>query len=324
MKNNVKFILKVFLVAILALSLLFAVSEFYKNGETYQGTYMGIEKFESVPDKIDYANFGPSYGMSCFDYNAVELNGKVGFNFSLTMQDLYHDYAIYKTYEDNFNDDAIIAITLSYFSFCSDFQAPSGTRYYKILQKKYIKDYTFEKHISARYFPAYGNGNTILKDVFKKMLQLLKSEDATTTGETVSNNTMSEAELCSDSIESAVSIEDGRLKKYANNINLMEEVLVQWIEQMQKKGLKPILVLTPYWHEYANGFDEKILEESYIDPVERTIKKTGVDYVNFCSTDYDEYIHTPEFFSNCDHVSEKGAKAFMELYIDYIKKKEVV
>ena len=135
MKNNIKFLVKILAVFVLAVSILLGISAIYKKGGTYKGTYSGIEKYENVPENIEFANFGPSYGMNCFGYGTLKEKGKTCFNFSLTMQDLYHDYALYKTFEDNFKEGAVVAIPLSYFSFCSDASAPTGNRYYKLLNR---------------------------------------------------------------------------------------------------------------------------------------------------------------------------------------------
>ena len=316
--------MKILVVFVLAVCILVGVSEIYKKGLTYQGTYSGIEKFENVPDNIEFANFGPSYGMCCFDFETIEARAKTGFNFSLTMQDLYHDYAIYKTFEDNFKDGAVVAIPLSYFSFCSDTNAPSGNRYYKLLDRGYIKGYTMEKEVSTKFIPAYGKGGTLGRDITNDLLNTIMKKGVNTldveTAE-VSETSEKYAELKTDSATRVTTIENGNLKVYADHIAVNEELLVNWIEEMKEDGLVPVLLLTPYWHEYANGFDTELLNISYNAPVARVVEKTGVDYINFCGEEYYEYTHTPEYFSNCDHVSKEGSKAFMNLYVDYLIQK---
>lgn len=328
MKNNIKFVLKVLAVLCIALCLLALASELYKNGETYEGTYMGIEKFESVPEKIDYANFGPSYGMSCFKYDTIEKSGKTGFNFALTMQDLYHDYALYKTYEESFNEGAIVAIPLSYFSFCSNADSVTGTRYYKLLPKKYIKNYTLENDISTKYIPVYGKGSALIRDLINDMMNSIMSDnigpDEADSDETELNETTDVSKLTSDSKTRVFTVENGNLKMFGKYIKTNEEILVNWIKEMQEKGLKPVILLTPYWHEYANGFDAELLNEGYSEPVSRVVEKTGVEYINFCSEEFDEYTHTPEYFNNCDHVSKEGTKEFMELYMNCLTERGLI
>lgn len=322
MSNNVKFLIKILAVVVLSLAILGVASLFYTNGMTYKGAYSGIEKYDSIPENIEYANFGPSYGMNCFNYESIEKLGKTGFNFSLTMQDLYHDYAIYKTYEDNFSDGAVVAIPLSYFSFCSNTEAPSGNRYYKLLPKKYIKDYTLENDVSARLVPAYGKGDAIIRDLVSDTLNSIMKKSVTTKVKESDVQVSKEvAELSKDSQVRVLTIETGNLKAYGNQIKLNEEILISWINEMKEKNLRPVLLLTPYWYEYANGFDEELLKVSYTDPVSRVIERTGIDYINFCSEEYSEFTHNPEYFSNCDHISKVGSKEFMKLYISYLKEK---
>lgn len=324
MKNNIKFLIKILAVFVLAVCIVLGASAIYKKGLTYKGTYSGIDKYENVPDNIEYANFGPSYGMNCFNYDTIEARDKIGFNFALTMQDLYHDYALYKTFEDNFKDGAVVAIPLSYFSFCSDTDAPTGNRYYKLLDRGYIKGYTMEKEVATKYLPAYGKGAALIRDLTNDLLNSIMKKSQETPDEESTETTETSAEeneLKSDSLVRVMTIENGNLKPFEGHISVNEEILVNWICEMQEKGLKPILLLTPYWHEYANGFDAELLKISYNDPVARVVEKTGVDYINFCGEEYDGYIRTPEYFNNCDHISKKGSKEFMKLYVDYLTQK---
>ncbi|MBR4578606.1 MAG: hypothetical protein IKO22_03215 [Oscillospiraceae bacterium] len=324
MKKNLIFLLKLVTVCILVTAILLSLSAVYKHGLTYQGSNSGMSKYDSVPDQIEYANFGPSYGMKCFRYAPLEAMGKTCFNFSLTMQDLYHDYALYKTYEEHFKNGAVVAIPLSYFSFCSDITAPSGNRYYRILDRKYIKDYTLEKEISAKYIPIYGNGGDLIRDLTNELLDSImkKYTAAPDTGSAeAAEDHMEEVSLKADSETRVFTIETGNLIPYSDHIEAYETILIRWIEEMAAKGLKPVLLLTPYWHDYAFGFDEALLKTGYHDPVERVIRETGVDYVDFCSEKYAEFIHTPRYFSNCDHVSLEGSEEFMRLYMEYLKEK---
>ena len=326
MKNNIKFLLKITVVLVLAVCLVVGASFVYKSGPTYEGTYSGIEKYDNVPSDIDFANFGPSYGMNCFNYETIQEKGKTGFNFSLTMQDLYHDYALYKTYEENFSDGAIVAVPLSYFSFCSSTTSPTGNRYYKMLDRAYIKEYTLEKEVSTKYMPAYGNGKSLVRDLTNDFLNAIIKKSVATDSDKPKEEAKTEqsekiAKLEKDSKSRVLTIENGNLKTLSNHIPANEEILVNWISEMQAKGLKPVLLLTPYWHDYAHGFDEELLNTGYTAPVSRVIEKTGVDYIDFCSEEYSEYINTPEYFTNCDHVSKEGSKAFMKLYVNWLEEK---
>lgn len=316
MKIKLKFFLKFALVIVLALCILFPISILYQRGDTYNGTYAGIKKFEDVPQEIEFANFGPSYGMNCFDYAKLDEQGKTCFNFALTMQDLYHDYEIYKKYQDNFKEGAVVAITVSYFSFCSDNDAASSARYYKILDSDSIKGYTLENDISAKFLPVYGKGNALIRDITNDMLNEIMSNSVESNEVEEGNKAL---ELENDSKVRVLTIENGNLKPYGKYVEENEDLLVNWIKEMKDNGLNPVLVLTPYWENYANGFDKELLKNNYSDPISRVVEKTDVPYVNFNLPEYQEYTTTPEYFNNCDHVSKKGGVAFMELFVEYLK-----
>lgn len=322
MKVYLKFLVKFTAVICLTFCLLSLFNKLYINGKTYKGTYTGIEKFEDVPENITFANFGPSYGMNCFQYDEFERNG-VCFNFSLTMQDFYHDYALYKKYENNFAKGAIIAIPVSYFSFCSATDNNSSTRYYKLLESDFIKGYTLDKYISCNYIPVYGQGSSLLRDCTTDYLNSIMNDAINDDAEaSVDENKLSKAlDLHEDSKTRVMTIENGYLKSNVKYIEQNKNILMKWIEEMKERGFTPILVLTPYYYEYAYGFDEKLLDNGYNQPLNDVIEKTNVLYLNFNSEKYHNYINTTEYFSNCDHVSSAGAREFMELYTQYLIEK---
>lgn len=318
MSQNVKFFLKMLLVIVLVVAILLPLNMLYIRGATYSGAQSGMEKFENVPEHIEFANFGPSYGMSCFNYDALKENGETCFNFSLSMQDIYHDYSLYQTYADNFKPGAVVAITVSYFSFCSNNDAPSAIRYYKILENSAIKGYTFENDFSANYLPVYGKGSALLRDLLNDFLNSVMRISATDQKIPQDESTLA-SELDSDSAVGIMSITNGNLNIYQNYIQENEDLLVQWIEEMQQAGLKPVLVQTPYWHTYASGFDKELLSKCYVQPLNRVMQKTNVPLLDFTTEAHADYNQTPEYFNNCDHVSPKGAVEFMDRYLSEIK-----
>ena len=330
MKNNIKFLIKFAITVCLALCLLSVVNFLYTNGETYNGTYAGIEKFDNVPTDIQFANFGPSYGMNCFgEYADWEEKGRTCFNFSLTMQDFHHDYHMYKKYKNNFAEGAIVAVPVSYFSFCSNADENSSSRYYKILDKSAIRGYSFESYISANYMPVYGKGSSFVRDLVNDTLNsILMKSSGTSSDETADENSAeqnidtekSHKKLSDDSKARVLTVESGNLKPYASYIEENEEILIKWIEEMKSDGITPVLMLTPYYHEYANGFDKELLDKGFNEPMKRVLDKTDVRYINFNSEEYNEYINTPEYFINCDHISKKGSSALFVLYEEYLKK----
>ena len=320
MKKNIIFLSKIAIALALAIALLIPINLLYTYGETYGGTYAGMDKYENVPTGIEYANFGPSYGMNCFDYETLTAEGKTCFNFSLTMQDLYHDYEIYKAYEDHFAEGAVVAITVSYFSFCSETDSPSSARYYKILGKDAIKGYTLENDLSAKFFPVYGKGSSLIRDLTNDLLDSIMKKSIDTSNEPSAEDNAADTdsrtdELKKDSAVRVMTIESGNLTPYTDYIAENAAILEAWIKDMQDKGLKPVIVLTPYWTDYANGFNAELLERGFTAPLAEVVERTGVAYENFNTEQYTAYITNPSYFSNCDHVSKAGGKAFMELFL---------
>ncbi|MBE6598770.1 MAG: hypothetical protein E7638_04955 [Ruminococcaceae bacterium] len=320
MKENIKFIAKLVLVVVLSFAVLYPINLLYKGGQTYGGTFAGMDKFDKVPTEIEYANFGPSYGMNCFDYESLEAEGKTCFNFALTMQSIYHDYEVYKAYKDHFSEGAIVAVPLSYFSFTQNLSAVSSARYYKILDKDAIKGYTPENDFSAKYMPVYGKGSSLIRDLVDGLLDdiMLSTVESDEESPNTTVEASRETELKNDSNVRVRNVVSGNFEAFDEYIAETEEILVNWLEDMKEAGLRPVLVLTPYWIDYAKGFETEALAHAYTEPMQRVVEKTGIPYIDFNSDEYIDYITTPDYFNNCDHVSPEGGKAFMELFTAYV------
>ena len=323
MNGNVKCFIKVFVVVILVVAILLPINLLYVNGITYLGAQSGMDKFDNVPQNIEFANFGPSYGGS-FTYNDLIDQGKSCFNFSLSMQDLYHDYCLYKAYSDHFAPGAVVAITVSYFSFCSNNDTASTPRYYKLLSKEDIKGYTVENDFSANYLPVYGKGSALVRDLLNDTLNSIMTGSVNEEKQETDSESSKTAELKTDSDVRIMTITNGNLKVFGNYIRENEDILVQWIEEMKAAGLKPVLVQTPYWHDYADGFDAELLDKSYAQPLSRVMEKTGIQLLDFTDEANADYRETTEYFNNCDHLSEAGCVEFMKRYLAAITKLGII
>ncbi len=327
MKENIKFVGKMLVVIALVLVILYPINLLYKSGLTYQGSNEGIDEFANIPMEIEYANFGPSIGMNCFDYSALEAEGKTCFNFALSMQNLYHDYEIYKEYADHLAPGAVVALPLTNISFCFNLNGDSSPRYYKILGSDAIKGYTLENDVSAKYVPVYGKGSSLIRDVLsgaldRVMVNIVKrseTSDETAAGENATPDWATV--LKRDSAAQVVSLTNGNMLAYESCIAEAEEILTNWIKEMQAAGLRPVVVIAPLWPDLVTGFEPEIFHRCYTEPLRRVLEATGVpcmDFTDFENQAYLDYCNTPEYFSNSNHVSDAGAAAFMELYVEYV------
>jgi len=302
MKENIKFLLKLALTVCLAVAILAVANKLY----TSSASYTGVDTYSDIPEDIEFAAFGPSYAVSCFQYDDFESRGKRCFNFGLSAQTLNHDYALYKTYKDNFDDNANVAIVVSYFSFCYNTEGKSTPRYYSLLDKEYIKGYSFETNFYTKYMPVYGHGDSLVRDLLIGKLSSVSSDKK---GD---GNTDKADKLAKDSKERIIKTIKENFIPYKDKTKETEDMLIEWIKDLQSRGHKPVLVLTPYYKDYAFGFEQTELDECFTNPLKRVIKETGVSYLNCNSDEYEYFITNPDYFNNCDHVSKKGAEEFMK------------
>ncbi len=139
---------------IISLSI-FTLNYLYVNSNGFKKS-LAIERFskKEFPTNIKIANFGSSHGEYGFDYSEIELNG---FNFALSSQSLFYDLQILKKYLSNISENGIILIPISYFSLTSQevgFETDMP-RYYNLLEKNSIHNYSLIKDFKYRMFPIF-------------------------------------------------------------------------------------------------------------------------------------------------------------------------
>ncbi len=315
MKDNIKFILKIALTLCIALAILYVGNRLFSTSSTYHG----ISAYKNMPEKIELTNFGPSYGMSCFEYSDFEKQGINCFNFALSGQEINHDYALYQTYKDRISDDATVAIALSYFVFCNDPTEDSPSRYYRVLEPEYINGFTPENWFYANYMPVYGQGGALTRNLLLGKISVIKSDEGDEATAQLSIN----EKLSQDSKDRIIKVTNQYYIPNEKYVETNEKLLVKWIKELKERGCTPILVLTPYYTDYATGFSGETFDKCFTQPLNRVLEETGVRYVDF-NKEYEYYTHNTEFFSNCDHVSKAGRIEFMKLYTEYLKKNKLM
>lgn len=156
------FILKLFAAVISVVLLLSFINGLYIKGYYYRDTYGETEKMKDVPYGIKMVNTGTSHGLASFHYPKEYENT---YNLALSGEDIYHDFQTLKQFSNHFEKGCIVAIPVSYFSFCMSTEEPSQKRYYTYLDKEKIRDFTYETLLSAKYLPVLKSGEYIIKDL---------------------------------------------------------------------------------------------------------------------------------------------------------------
>lgn len=277
-------------------------------------------KFKKVPYDIEISNTGSSHGMLGYDYGDY-ASEKGCFNFALTSQSLSYDYRILKQYEDRLVKGGIMFITISNFSFGMDevnepaFES-KNERYYTFLKPEYIKNFSMTKYIEQKYFNVfYQDPITIIDIVIDKINERLKQ----------SYQTKENKDILADN-EDGFDYENDAVGAYERHIRIDEngtmviiqeelDSLYEIIDLCQKNDIRPIMITTPFRREYNEKFSVSFYEQFH-DVIEAVCTDTGCEYYDFS---HDErFVDSDEYFSNADHLSGEGAKAFTKILMEEV------
>lgn len=313
-----RFIKKFIILSITISIIVMLVNEVYLNFRTNDNV------FETMPEKVQICNFGSSHGLFGFDYEDYKEQYAC-FNFALVSQSLSYDYRLFQNYESHIDDETIVFITISYFSFygkkeelAEDFES-KNKRYYNILPARLIKKYDFKTDIFLRYIPSLSADS----------IELLGTLLIPIVGKKEDNNI---TEVMPIATANSIDVkEDARLAsirhinnedKYDSEGRLLEnkeeiQSLRCLIKDCKEKGAIPILITTPYLKEYTDEI-KKVpgFYESFYSIIEQISREEGVEYYDYA---FDErFFNQYDLFMNSDHLNENGAKMFVDIIMKEI------
>lgn len=337
MKRNGIFFAKLFSAIVLVSLIVCIANDVYKNDYYYRDVYGEVDAMKDVPYGITMVNFGTSHGLAAFRY-PYDANGEVCYNLALSGEDIYHDFQTLKQFTGHLADGCIVALPTSYFSFCMSTDSPSQKRYYLYLDKKYIRGFSYETLINAKYLPVLRSGEFIIKNLINDqdidLGGMMMNDDEGTQKKSSGVLAISASAYNEQSeIASALEKKDKELEYHAKGrvvswrsgymitgkkyMQKNTEILIEMVEYCYEHGFKPVLVTTPIYKALNNEFSDEELKKCYFDNVDRAVSQTGVPYLDLSHDDV--LSKNPEYFGNSDHMSEKGANAFYMRYIEYLK-----
>jgi hypothetical protein len=295
--------------------ILFFLNALYIRTETWK-YQNNVEKFAHVPQGIQIANFGSSHGRDDFEWSDSPYQA---FNFGLSSQRHLYDYALLQQYINHFDKNAVVILLIEYFEIESikvDYsdQIP---RYYRILNKEYMPEYSLRDYIRYAVFPVLSAGTNIRsiildsnpEDVFQKNW----------------HNTMPEEELvkyCSKHhIDWTTDSPDGTtLQKGLEGFVYNKKILSDIIDYCLACGLQPVLVSTPITGIFNNIFEERT--PNFFETFYRFSREISGKYPH---VPYLDYSHDKRFENNIslfydgDHLNIYGAKKFTSIVIKDIQ-----
>ncbi|MFC2149402.1 hypothetical protein ACFLQ8_01750 [Candidatus Auribacterota bacterium] len=279
---------------------------FYVNTNGYKAR-VGIQKFEDVGHDLEIINFGSSHGMRSLDYGKLESRT---FNFALPSQSLYYDYQLLNRYAGHLSDNCVVLIVLSYFSFGSNKVVvdSDNSRYYSLLSKKSIYDYSFSNYFKYKLFPIF----TAKESLFCIFNDKKSADDHI---KMISSNMYQENEL--DDVGKKRADFIGRTVD-AGNYKGNSEYLVKMIGLCRERKLIPIMVVTPYTRYFNSHVSKKPYYKEFYRIADQVSKKYGVPFLDYSRDELFE--DRTDLFMDADHLNLKGRVMFTEILLKDIEK----
>ena len=308
-----RFLLKCLLIPAAAILIIYCLNKPYRK--INEQKYLDITKFWFFEDneytQIKVGNLGSSHGAYDFNYESLTERGYECFNFANTSQSYDYDFAVLKEYVHFMDEDSIMLIPVSYFSFnnevVNETEAEAmSLRYYHFLSPENIPNYDPYIDITTNKLPILSAGEDILKlfPDLKLSIIALAAED----------NEIDMEEFTRRAQE-----------RYSRHFDNKEEYflperiqnLYDIIHYCKEYDITPILITTPFSSYYQNLVPESFLQE-FQKTVTAIASATGVEYYDYsCDERFRDNL---EYFMDADHLTEEGAAYFMEVLISEVPK----
>lgn len=305
-----KFILKLFLMSCCVIVVFLCLNEFYrmKNENDVNHT----AKFLDIPHEIQVANLGSSHGLLGFCYDDVNTDCTC-FNFGLESQSLDYDNRLLHYYQNDLSKGGTLFIIISYFSFYGEDESTKedyealNQRYYDILPEEYIKGYRLKNMILSR-FP--------LLTAKEKSIQVFFGNSCDHNEELWNRCTNAQ-----EALEDAVSAYERHIGcKYDNSGNLIYNeanihAVYEIVSLCREKGIRPILVTTPYMNEYNQLVPDSFLAQFH-EKINEIKSELCIEYYDYaCDL---RFVNDYSLFMNSDHLNQTGAKKFTDIIFEEV------
>ncbi len=311
-KKVIPFVIKCIAIPAAAVLIIFLLNIPYRKID--DAKYMDLWNLRMLGNQIDeveIANVGSSHGAYNFTYEDFEAQGYSCYNFGNASQTYTYDLALLKEYGKYLDQDCILFIPVSYFSFnnetVNETEAQAlSIKYYHCLSPQNIPDYDLYTDIVTTRLPILSAGEDILK-LFPDLNLTLKVQAAEDDG-------------------SGVNVEefaDRARQRYERHFAGKEEYflperieeLYEIIDYCRGHEIIPVLITTPFSQYYNDLVSEEFLQE-FQDTVHRIASDTNVSYYDYS---HDERFQSNlQYFSDSDHLNEEGRKYFMEILAEEV------
>lgn len=308
-KEIITFIIKCTAIPAAAVLLLYLLNIPYRkiDDDKYRDLW-NLRMLGNQIDHVEIANVGSSHGAYDFTYDELTREGYSCFNFGNVSQTYAYDLALLKEYGEYLDNDCVLFIPVSYFSFNnetvneSEAQALS-VKYYHCLSPKNIPDYDLFTDIVTARFPILSAGEDMIQLLPGKLTAFAKEKEG-------GAPEMDEAAVAEFANRAAA-----RFDRHFNNKDTYflperEAQLREVIGYCKERGITPVLITTPFSSYYNDPVPEDFLDRFH-STINQIASDTGVNYYDYSHDD--RFMENLALFSDSDHLNEEGADYFMEI-----------
>lgn len=265
-------------------------------------------KFLKIPNNLEIINLGSSHSLYGIKY-PEKING---FNLAIASQPLYYDLKILEKYSSKLDENAIVIIPISIFTFYQGNRVEKlNDNYYTFLKANQIYLGDKKKEFLQRNFSLFYNGKDIIS-VVKFLKKSLKNKKFEPESLKYPKNLSFEEKVVEAEITSK-----RHLGLTDSDFLQLPEISLKYLKQIlelcKKKNLKAVLITTPQSYLY----NEKITKVNYEKRIYTHINKLREKF----QFEYLDYSHDERFQNNLnlffddDHLNEKGAEIFTEILL---------
>lgn len=289
-----------------------------------------IDQFKTVPDGIQLANSGSSLGQV---FNYSEQSEYVTFNFALPNQAINCDYKLLNEYIGKFAENSVYTIVLT-FGEIDGIQPPDQydvikCRYYRILSKENLDDYSFWKSLKYKFFPISEDSNPfrVIKVQFcpdREMVDKVKEISTIKQNEPVSAELFA---LRNPKEKAFYTFERTFPRHGEEGLNYNFDYIIKMIKLCNQHKVTPV-VFTPPYPSVTVGY---LTEAGYLDNFERlkemvasecsreNLKYEWIDYMS--NPKYSEH---HEYFGDVIHTQSYVRPMITEDYINELKSRNLL
>ena len=308
-----RFLLKCLLIPAAAIFIIYCLNKPYRR--INEEKYLDITKFwffeADEKPQVKVGNLGSSHGAYDINYAPLTEQGYVCFNFANTSQSYDYDFAVLKEYAQYMDEDSIMLIPVSYFSFnnevVNETEAEAmSLRYYHFLSPENIPNYDPYIDITTNKLPILTAGEDILKlfPNLKLSIIALAAEDNEIDMEEFTRRAQERYSRHFDNKEEYFLPE--RIQNLYDIINYCKE-----------RDITPILITPPFSSYYRDLVPETFLQE-FQETVNSIASDTSVEYYDYSYDD--RFRGNLSYFMDADHLNDEGAAYFVEVLISEIPK----